>query len=81
LRTPDQAVRPAVTVAPAERARPEGAVVADHRPRAGSLWQALAFGVQPKLAVSAPGDAHERDADTVADRSRVSRRTRSTRSR
>lgn len=39
---------------------------ADERPP-GPLWQALALGVQPKLAVSTPDHPAEREADRVAD--------------
>jgi hypothetical protein len=39
---------------------------ADERPP-GPLWQVLALGVQPKLAVSAPDHPAEREADRVAE--------------
>jgi hypothetical protein len=35
---------------------------------ANPLWQRLAVGIQLKLAVSAPDDPYEREADAVADR-------------
>jgi hypothetical protein len=66
--TRDHAVRPTITTAPAEVAHPEPVVAADRPLRAGPLWQALALGVRPKLAVSTPGDPAEREADAVADR-------------
>ena len=52
-----QAVKPKAADAPAQE------------PAAfNPLWQALAFGVRPKLAVSSPDDPIENEADRLADR-------------
>ena len=46
----------------------EAASAARAQAGANPLWRAMSFGVQPKLAVSMPGDPFEIEADRVADR-------------
>jgi hypothetical protein len=41
------------------------------RVQVNPLWNLLATGVQAKLTVSAPDDPYEREADRVADQSRI----------
>jgi len=52
--------------APEQKAQRQAA--SPQAPTFNPLWQQLALGVQAKLAVSAPDDPHEREADRVADR-------------
>ncbi len=58
------ATRPAAKGEAHAEAASEGRAQAAANP----LWRAMSFGVQPKLAVSAPGDPFEIEADRVADR-------------
>jgi Domain of unknown function (DUF4157) len=53
---------------PPVAAAPEKKTVQAQSPVTNPLWQALALGVRPKLAVSSPDDPEEREADHIADR-------------
>jgi outer membrane protein OmpA-like peptidoglycan-associated protein len=57
---------------PAKAAAPRQPVqqqlLAGREPGLNSVWQRLALGVQARLAVSAPDDPYEHEADRVADR-------------
>jgi Domain of unknown function (DUF4157) len=47
--------------------KPKTSAQAPRAPAFNPVWAQLALGIQPKLAVSAPNDPFEREADKVAD--------------